>query len=216
VSPRGGDGSARAPATGSAVEEAVAGLRAGRPVILPTDTVYGLCADPYREAPVERLAKLKGRPAGMPVALLASDVDVLLDCVPELLGRAAVAARALLPGPYTLVLPNPAKRFRWLAAGRPDTLGVRVPVLTADARRVVGELGAVAATSANRHGGPDPRRLDDVPADIRESVAAALDGGELPGKPSTVVDLTAREPAVLREGAVPAEEALGRVAEALR
>jgi L-threonylcarbamoyladenylate synthase len=119
------------------VEAAVAALRAGKPIILPTDTVYGICADAYREGPVARLARLKGRPAEMPIALLAADLDAILDAVPEVRGRAAVVARALLPGPYTLVLPNPARRFRWLSASRPDTIGVRVPELPGEARGVV-------------------------------------------------------------------------------
>jgi L-threonylcarbamoyladenylate synthase len=198
------------------VDAALAALRAGKPIVLPTDTVYGLCADPFRSAPVERLARLKGRPDGMPIALLAADLDALLECVPELRGRAAVAARALLPGPYTLVLPNPARRFRWLAGARPDTIGVRVPLLPPDARAVVEAHGAVAATSANAHGAPDPAGVDDLAPEIRTAVAAVVDAGELPGTASTVLDLTGAEPAVLREGAVPAREALSAVAEALR
>ena len=192
----------------SAVEEAVAALRAGKPVVLPTDTVYGLCADAYREAPVLRLARLKGRPEGMPVALLAAGLDAILDAVPELRGRAAVACRSLLPGPYTLVLPNPARRFRWLGGTRPDTIGVRVPVLPEPARQVVERVGAVAATSANLHGGPDARRVEDLPPELVEAAVAIVDAGELPGTPSTVLDLTGPEPVVLREGAVPAAEAL--------
>ena len=115
-------------------------------------------------------------------------------------------SRGLLPGPYTLVLPNPAGRFPALGGG--DTIGVRVPVLPEAARAVLAAVGAVAATSANRHGGVDPRRLDDVPAEIREACGAAVDAGELPGVPSTVIDLTGPEPRVLREGAVAAAEAL--------
>jgi len=80
------------------VDTAVAALRGGESVILPTDTVYGLCVDAYHEAPVRRLLRQKKRPPEMPVALVASDLDVLLDAVPELRGRAAVAARAILPG----------------------------------------------------------------------------------------------------------------------
>src|SRR5215217_2255498 len=97
------------------IEEAVKALRDGLPVILPTDTVYGLTASCYREAPVERLRRLKGTPSEQPIALLASDLEVVLDAVPELRGRAAVLARALLPGPFTLILPNPGRRFRWLS-----------------------------------------------------------------------------------------------------
>ena len=177
-----------------AVERALEALRAGKPVVLPTDTVYGLCADAYREEPVRRLARLKGRPEGQPIALLAADLDAMLDAVPELRGRAAVAARALLPGPYTLVLPNPARRFRWLTGARPETIGVRVPDLPPECRAVVERVGVVAATSANAHGEPDARRLDDVPEEIRAQAGALVDGGELPGTPSTVVDLTGPEP----------------------
>jgi L-threonylcarbamoyladenylate synthase len=194
------------------VDEALAALRDGRLVVLPTDTVYGLCADGYREAPYRRLCRLKGRPEGMPTALLAADLDVILDAVPEARGWAAVAARALLPGPFTLVLPNPARRFRWLTGTTPETIGVRVPDLPADARAVVERAGAVAATSANLHGGPDPARLEDVPDEILSAASVALDGGDLSGTPSTVIDLTAAEPVILREGAVPAPEALARVA----
>jgi L-threonylcarbamoyladenylate synthase len=191
----------------------VEAIRAGQPVILPTDTVYGLCADAYREAPVRRLYRLKGRGDMQPTALLAADVDMLLDAVPELRGRAGKIARALLPGPYTLVLPNPARRFRWLAGQRPDTIGVRVPELPSPAQAVLDRVGAVAATSANLPGGRDPRRLGDVPQQLREGCGFVLDGGELSGIPSTVVDLTGSEPIVLREGAVPSEEALRRVSD---
>jgi len=196
------------------MDDAVVALRAGKPVILPTDTVYGLCADGYREEPVRHLYRLKERPEDQPLALLAADLEAILDAVPELLGRSAVLARALLPGPYTLVFPNPARRYRWLTGSRPDAIGVRVPVLPDVARTVVGRVGVVAATSANLHGGPDPARLADVPDEIRMGVAALVDGGDLPGTPSTIVELTGAEPHVLREGAVPAEEALFRIDEA--
>ena len=117
------------------IEEVVSVIRGGQPVVLPTDTVYGLCADAYHQAPVRRLYRLKGRDELQPTALVAADVDVLLDAVPELRGRAGVIARALLPGPYTLILPNPARRFRWLTGNRPQTIGGiqpwgRFPVLT--------------------------------------------------------------------------------------
>ena len=191
--------------------EVVAAIRAGKPVLLPTDTVYGLCADPYGEAPALRVSRLKGRDESQPISLLATDLDMVFELVPEARGKAGAAARALLPGPFTVVLPNPARRFRWLTGSRPETIGVRVPDLPADARAVVERAGAVLATSANRHGGPDPRRLDEVPEEIRAACAAELDAGELPGTPSTVIDLTGPEPVVLREGAVPASEALDRL-----
>jgi L-threonylcarbamoyladenylate synthase len=194
------------------VEEAVTALRTGLPVILPTDTVYGLCADAYREAPVQRLVRLKGRPDGRPIALLASDLDVVLDAVPELRGRAAVLARALLPGPYTLILPNPGRRFRWLCGSNPETIGIRVPDLPDETRAILDRVGAVAATSANAHGRPDPARAGDIPEEIWRAAGALVDAGPLPGKPSTVLDLTGPQPRVLREGADSAREALATIA----
>ena len=196
-------------------DDAVAALRAGQLVVLPTDTVYGLCADAYRERPCRRLFAAKRRPETIAVQLLAADLDAILDAVPEARGRGAVVARALLPGPYTLILPNPARRFRWLTGTRPETIGVRVPELPRQALEVVRRVGAVAATSANLHGEPDPARLADLPAEIADSCGALVDGGELPGTPSTVLDLTGPEPSVLREGLVPAKEALSAAAAAL-
>jgi len=193
------------------IQQAVSAIRAGEPVIIPTDTVYGLVCTPYYEVPMRKLAPLKGRSPDQPIALLAASVDWLLECVPELRGRAGVIARALLPGPYTLVVPNPACRYPWLTGRRPDAIGVRVPELAGPGRDVLDRVGAIAATSANRHGEPDPRRLDDVPDEILAAVAAAVDGGELPGTPSTVLDLTGAEPRVLREGAASAAEAVARV-----
>jgi L-threonylcarbamoyladenylate synthase len=184
------------------VEEAVAAIGEGRPVVLATDTVYGLCTTPL--AP-ESLARLKGRGADRPIALLASEVDILLELVPELPEQ---VVRSLLPGRLTLILPNPAGRFPLLSPG--DTIGVRVPQLRGAARRIVTRAGAVAATSANLHGGPDPQRLDEVPDEIRAQ-AVLVDGGELPGVPSTIVDLTGPEPKILREGAVPATEVIERL-----
>lgn len=195
------------------VEQAVTALRAGQPVVLPMDTVYGLCAYAYRSEPARRLYKLKQRDASQPTALVACDLEMLFESVPELRGRAATYARALLPGPLTLILPNPAERYRWLTGAKPDTIGVRVPRLTGPPRAVLDEVGAVAATSANLAGGPDPGTLDEVPPEIREACGALIDGGKLPGTPSTVIDLTGPEPRVAREGAVSAEEALARLAE---
>lgn len=192
------------------IDEAVAELKEGRPVVLPTDTVYGLCADPYREAPSRELYRLKGTPPEQPMALLAHDLDLLFECLPELRGRSGTILRALLPGPFTLILPNPAQRYRWITGSTPDLIGVRVPELTGPGAEVVSRVGAVVATSANSHGGPSPRRLEDVPVEIRAGSAAVVDGGELPGTPSTVLDLSGEEPRVLREGAVPAGEAIER------
>jgi L-threonylcarbamoyladenylate synthase len=196
-------------------DRAVAALRSGEPVVLPTDTVYGLAATPFDSDAVARLSALKRRPPAQPIALLVWDVETVVELVPELGEEPAAVARALLPGPLTLVLPNPATRFPWLGGERADTIGIRVPVLPVVAADVLRELGALAATSANLSGGRDPARLEDVPAEIRNAVAVTIDGGELPGRASTVVDLTGEEPSVLREGAVPAAVALQRAAAAL-
>jgi L-threonylcarbamoyladenylate synthase len=163
-------------------EDAVAALRAGRAVILPTDTVYGLCALPEHE---DVLYQLKGRDPSKPVALLAADIDALIAARPEL---DRTVLERYLPGPYTLVF---------------ETVGVRVPNLPPQAVDVVLEVGVVAATSANLSGGPDPRRVEDVPEEIRSACGAIVDVAELPGVPSTVIDLTGTEPRVLRQGATP-------------
>ena len=188
--------------------DAVTALRAGQPVVLPTDTVYGLCADATSPLACLETLALKGRPEGQPAALVCADVATLLRCVPEVEEH---VVRALLPGPYTLVFRNPLERYPWLST---ETIGVRVPTLPEAAADVVGAIGEVMATSANLHGGPDPRRLDEVPEEIRAACGALVDGGELPGVPSTVLDLTGDEPRVLREGAVPALEALAAVSRA--
>jgi L-threonylcarbamoyladenylate synthase len=161
-------------------DDAVAALRAGRAVILPTDTVYGLCALPEHE---DVLYELKGRDRSKPVALLAADVDALVAAVPSL--DRPVLER-YLPGPFTLVF---------------EEGGVRVPDLPPIATAAVRAVGVVAATSANLSGGPDSRRVADVPAEIRAACGAIVDVGELPGVPSTVIDLTGPEPRVLRQGA---------------
>ena len=161
-------------------EAAVAALRAGRAVILPTDTIYGLCALPEHE---DVLYELKGRDRSKPVALLAADVDALVAAVPDL--DRSVLER-YLPGPFTLVV---------------GAVGVRVPDLPPSAAAVVRAVGVVAATSANVSGGTSPRRVDDVPEEIRAACGAIVDEGELPGVPSTVVDVTGPEPRILRQGA---------------
>ena len=189
-------------------------LRDGLPVVLPFDTVYGLAAEPYDEESTRRLYELKSRPPTQPTALVAAGVDALRTLLPEL--DMSRAWHRLLPGPLTLVVPNPAHRFRWLTGDNPGALGIRVPNLPATTREIVASVGAVVATSANLPGGPDPRRFEDVPVAIRTGAAAAVDGGEVPGTPSTVVDLTGPEPRILREGAAPAAEVLRRLQAAVR
>ena len=193
------------------VDAAVAALRAGRLVVLPTDTVYGLAADGESEPAARALYAAKGRDAIQPTAVLFPSADLLVERVPELPANAVEAVQTLLPGPFTLILENPARRYAWLNPQRPDAIGVRIPAVTGAARAVLGALGAVVATSANLPGGVDPRRVEDVPPGIAAAVDVVIDGGELPGTPSTVVDLTASEPRVLREGAVAAADVLERL-----
>jgi L-threonylcarbamoyladenylate synthase len=199
----------------STVDDAVAAIRNGQPVVLPFDTVYGLAAAPDRDETAQRLYRLKGRDETKPSALVARDVDYLLECVPELRGRPETIARALLPGAFTLVFPNPAQRFRWLTGPTAGAIGVRVPKLVGPAAHVLGRVGAVVATSANHPGGPDPASLDEVPREIVDGAAAAVDGGRLDGTPSTVIDFTGARPRVLRAGAANPDDALERVASLL-
>jgi len=194
------------------IDSAVCALNGGKLVVLPTDTVYGLCANPYRSEPAEKIFDVKGRDQQQAIALVASDLEMLLECVPELRGRSATIARELLPGAYMLVFPNPARRYPWLTGARPETIGVRVPAVDGYGKQVLDRVGAVAATSANLHGQPDARSVADIPQEILGRVAEVVDAGELPGTPSTVIDYTGERPVVLREGAGDVERALAVLA----
>lgn len=199
----------------STVDETAAALRAGELAIVPMDTVYGLVASADSEGPARKLAEAKGRDEAQPIALVASDLEFLVARIPELDGRSRAIAGALLPGPFTLVLANPAGRYGWLAGARPDTIGIRIPELEGPVRSLLADLGAFAATSANLTGGTDPRTLEEVPEELRATAAALLDGGPLPGTPSTVLDFSGPEPRILRDGAASAAEALRVVASVL-
>jgi L-threonylcarbamoyladenylate synthase len=194
---------------GADLEPLVAALVAGQTVVIPTDTVYGLACAAHRPEACERTLRLKARDLAQPTAILCASLATLFTtALPELFGHAGVRARRLLPGPVTLVVPNPSRRFRWLCGPAPDRIGVRVPELETRLAAAIDRVGPLLATSANLHGGPDPRSLDEVPPALLERVAVAVDGGRLPGTPSTVVDITGPEPVVLREGAVPAAAVL--------
>ena len=177
-------------------------VRAGGVVVFPADTVYGLACDPAVAAAVERVYALKGRPADKPAAVMFFAPARALAALPELGARTRAALAALLPGALTLLLANPRRRFPLACGPDPATLGLRVPELPALARVSV----PVLQTSANRAGGPDARRLADVPEEIRAGADLVIDGGELPGTPSTVVDLRRYEEtgrwAVTRAGMV--------------
>lgn len=193
------------------VAAAAAAIRAGGLAIVPTDTVYGLATSPHEQAFTRRLYAAKGRAELQPTALVAASVAVLRDLLPELDPR----ADALLPGAFTLVVANPARRFPWLTGATPEAIGVRVPAVEGVARELLDAAEALVATSANLPGGPDPRALGQVPDELRAAAAVEVDAGPLPGIPSTVLDLTGLEPVVLREGAVPAAEALRAVSRVL-
>jgi L-threonylcarbamoyladenylate synthase len=184
----------------AALERCIAG---GGVALFPSDTVYGLAADPESEDAVERLYRIKGRPSRRPAAVMFFTVEDALAALPELGERTRGAFERLLPGPVTLVVPNPAQRYLLACADTPYRLGVRVPAIDHGPRR------PVLQSSANPSGGADVRRLEDVDREIRRQVDLEIDGGELPGTASTVIDLSAYEDRgewrVLREGALPVE-----------
>lgn len=194
--------------------QAIDAIEAGRPVLLPTDTVYGLCAS-LDETAAGQLAVLKGRDGAKPMAIIAAGVTALLERLPELRGRSETIVRTLLPGPFTLILPNPAERYAWLNRASPTTIGIRVAVLPDPAQRVLDAVGAVVATSANAAGGRDPVTLDDVPMTIRSACAVELDVGPLSGIPSTVIDFSGDYPVVIREGSASSADAIARIRKAL-
>lgn len=174
--------------------------------LFPADTVYGLACEPDSRDAVDRLYRLKGRRFDQPAAVMFFSLDLALAALAELPRRTRAALERLLPGGVTVLLENPERRFPLACGPDPDTLGIRVPAL-GDALAPLGGLRwPVLQSSANRSGEPAPRQLADVPASIREGVDCVLDGGELPGTPSTVVDLRRYDRegrwAVLREGAV--------------
>jgi L-threonylcarbamoyladenylate synthase len=175
-------------------------LHGGALAILPTDTVYGIgCAAGDRDA-CARLYACKSRPAGQPTAVVLGSLDGLLRALPELDERAVARYGRVLPGAVTLIVPNPAGRFAHLCGTTPERIGVRVPVLPPGVAELADAVGGVALTSANLRGEDPPARLEDVPDGLRRLCAVAVDGGELRGTPSSVVDVTGREPVVLRRG----------------
>ena len=196
-----------------AFEQCIAG---GGVVVFAADTVYGLACDPESPAAVARLYELKGRAPQKPAAVMFFSLDRALAALPELGRNTRAVLGAVLPGAVTVLVENPRGRYP-LACGprdpadpallaRPMLLGLRVPAATG--------LEAVALpvlqSSANLAGGPDARSLDEVPEAIRAGADLVLDGGTLPGTPSTVVDLgrydEQRQWDVRREGAMSADQ----------
>jgi tRNA threonylcarbamoyl adenosine modification protein (Sua5/YciO/YrdC/YwlC family) len=184
-----------------AVTEHERALRAGGLAIVPTDTVYGVgCAASHREA-CRELYRVKARPPEQPTALVLGSVEELLErALPELTGRVGELCRRVLPGPLTLVVPNAGGRFPSLCGATPETIGVRVPRLTAGVAALADAVGGLALTSANLRGEPAPGRLEDVPHELLELAAVVIDGGAVGGVASSVIDVTGPEPVLLRRG----------------
>jgi L-threonylcarbamoyladenylate synthase len=186
---------------GRALERTIAG---GGVAVFYADTVYGLACDPEDADAVRRLYALKGRPPRKPSAVMWFSRGAALAALPELGGRTRGLLEQLLPGGVTALVPNPRRRFPLACGPDPETLGVRVP----DVPSLSTIERPVLQTSANLAGEPDVKRMEDVPATIREGADLVLDGGELAGVPSTVIDLrgfeTRGEWTILREGLVSA------------
>jgi L-threonylcarbamoyladenylate synthase len=184
-------------------------ISVGGVAIFPADTVYGLATEPDSREGVERLYRLKGRAPDKPAAVMFFQLETALAALPDLGERTRAAVERLLPGALTLVLPNPARRYPLACGPEPERLGLRVPLLGGELAPLSDVGWPVVQSSANRAGEPDARRVTDIDGRVRAGVDLVLDAGELPGTPSTVVDLSAYEETgewwVIREGAVPQE-----------
>jgi L-threonylcarbamoyladenylate synthase len=181
-------------------------MAVGGVAVFGADTVYGLACDPDTDSAVQRLYAIKGRLPDKPAAVMLFSLELALAALPELGPRTVAGLEGLLPGPVTLLLPNPARRFPLACVGDPETLGLRVPALGPAAIGLSAVRWPVLQSSANRAGGPEARRLQDVSAEVRDAADLVLDAGELDGTASTVVDLRRFEDDgswhVLREGAL--------------
>jgi L-threonylcarbamoyladenylate synthase len=183
--------------------------------VFPADTVYGLACEPDSKEAVQRLYMLKRRQPDKPAAVMFFALDLALAALPELGPRTTGALRALLPGAVTLLLANPAGRFPLACGAHADVLGLRVPAWPPALAALADIRWPVLQSSANAAGAPDARRLQDVPEYMRAHTDLVLDGGELPGTPSTVVDLRTYELdedwSVAREGAISVAEVAARL-----
>lgn len=185
-------------------------IAAGGIAVFPADTVYGLAAAPDSRSAVERLCALKRRSPEMPSAVMFFALERALAELPDLGPATRAALERLLPGPLTLLVPDPTRRYPLACGPEPERLGIRVPSLSGALGPLATVTVPVLQSSANLHGAADPRRLAEVPAEIRAGADLVLDGGDLHGTASTVVDLTGYERDgsydVLREGALPGAE----------
>jgi L-threonylcarbamoyladenylate synthase len=175
----------------------------GGVTLFPADGLYGLACDPANAEAIERVHRIKGRDEGKPSAVMFFTPLAMRELISTLGPRTRDALGALLPGPVTLVVANRERRYPLACRADPERLGIRLIE-----GPLAGSACAVFQTSANRSGEPAPSRFDDVDPRIVAAVDLALDGGELTGMPSTVVDLTGFEAgqwSILREGALSRE-----------
>lgn len=174
-------------------------IGAGGVAVFPADGLYGLACDPLNANAVERIQALKGRDERRPSAVMYFSPLAMRELVEELGPRTREAVGALLPGPVTLVIANPRRRYPLACREDPQRLGVRLI-----GGPLSGAMTPVFQTSANRSDEPAPHRYEEVPAPIVAGADLAIDGGELTGAPSTVVDITRLDEnggwRVLREG----------------
>jgi L-threonylcarbamoyladenylate synthase len=178
-------------------------IAAGGVVVFPADGLYGLACDPTDPAAIARIHEVKGRDDGKPSAILYFSALAFRELLGGLGPRTREAAAALLPGPVTLVVANPEHRYPLACREDRERLGVRLI-----GGPLAGAMCPLFQTSANPSGAPAPSRFADVAPEIVEAADLAIDGGELTGLPSTVVDLSRFDESggwtVLREGALPA------------
>jgi L-threonylcarbamoyladenylate synthase len=178
---------------------------AGGIAVFPADTVYGLACDPLDADAVRRIDELKGRPARKPAAVMYFAPLPMRELIGPLGARTRRALTALLPGPVTVVVANPERRYPLACGDDPARLGLRLVEGPLEGARC-----AVLQTSANPSGVVAPRSLDAVQDALRSAAELEIDGGELPGTASTVVDLSRLDAdgtwSLLRDGAVPATE----------
>ena len=194
------------PPPAEAVAQAVRALTAGQVVAMPTDTVYGLAADPFSTGGADRLFLLKRRPREHDLPVLVCDEAQALAMATAVPASARALMERFWPGALTVVLPRRPDLRADLGADD-ATVGVRcpahpVPLAVAHAH------GPIATTSANHHGEPTATTAAEVAAVFGDTVAVILDGGLCEGAPSTVVDCTGPDPRLLREGRIPWAEVL--------
>jgi len=190
-----------------ALEQCIA---AGGVAVFPADGLYGLACDPLDANAISKIHRLKGRDDGKPSAVMYFSPLAIRELLAGLGPRTKAVASALLPGPVTLVVDNPHRRYPLACRQDPERLGVRLI-----GGPLAGTMCPIFQTSANLSGEPAPARFADVPQSILDGADLAIDGGELPGLPSTVIDIAAIDAdgswSVLRDGAL----SLGDVKSAL-